>query len=32
MELVSFFSRVFEMEMKKALIPFPLVMMVDPSL
>jgi hypothetical protein len=32
MELVSFFSRVFEMEQKKALIPFPLVMMVDPSL
>ena len=31
-ELVSYFQDLFENEQKKALIPFPLIMMVDPSL
>jgi len=31
-QLLSYFSSLFETEKKKALIPFPLVMMVDPSL
>jgi hypothetical protein len=31
-QLLSYFSELFANEKKKALIPFPLVMMVDPSL
>lgn len=31
-QLLSYFSELFQKEKKKALIPFPLVMMVDPSL
>lgn len=32
LQLLSYFSELFQSEKKKALIPFPLVMMVDPSL
>jgi len=32
MRLLSYFSQLFQNEKKKAPIPFPLVMMVDPSL
>jgi translation initiation factor 3 subunit F len=32
LQLLSYFSDLFQSEKKKALIPFPLVMMVDPSL
>ena len=32
LQLVSYFSDLFQSDKKKALIPFPLVMMVDPSL
>jgi hypothetical protein len=31
-QLLSYFSQLFKIEAKKALIPFPLVMQVDPSL
>ena len=30
--LVSYFSDLFNSEKKKALIPFPLIMMIDPTL
>ena len=30
--LVSYFSELFHSEKKKALIPFPLIMMIDPTL
>lgn len=30
--LISYFSELFQSEKKKALIPFPLIMMVDPTL
>jgi hypothetical protein len=32
LSLVSFFSELFQQEKKRALIPFPLIMMVDPTL